>query len=90
MNASMFTYRAAFLERARMNDAEEGEDQGEEKALLLPEEKRQGDADADELGQGQVDEDDPPLQDVDAEIGVDQDQEQARQKRPDKKIERFH
>jgi oligoribonuclease NrnB/cAMP/cGMP phosphodiesterase (DHH superfamily) len=58
--------------------------------MLLSQEKRQRDADADELGQGEIDEYDTALKDVNAEIGVDHDQEQARQKRVNKKIERFH
>ncbi len=57
---------------------------------LSPQKKRERKAYADELGQGQVDEDYPPLQDVDAEIGVDHDKQETGQKRIQKKIKRFH
>ena len=44
----------------------------------------------DELGKGEVDEDDPPRQNVDAEIGVNHDQEKARQEGPGEKTKDFH
>jgi hypothetical protein len=58
--------------------------------MLLAQKERQGNADADELGQRQIDENYAALQNVDAEIGVDHDEQKTGQKRVSKKIESFH
>ena len=72
--------------------AETGKKNGKD-IFLIPvkaEKERYGDTDADELRQCQVHEDDPSLEDVDAEIRVDQDQQYAGQKRVSEETEQFH
>ncbi len=57
---------------------------------VITEKERYSDTDADELRQRQVHEDDPSLEDVDAEIRVDQDQKNAGQKRASEETEQLH
>jgi hypothetical protein len=56
----------------------------------LTQEKRQCDADSDELRQREINEYDAALQDVNPEIGVDHYQEQTCQKRVNEKIKSIH
>ena len=92
MNASMLTIRWILPGHGK----NEGPDDRESdrvviaRAPFVPQQEREGDPQSDELRHGEVDEDNPPLQDVDAEIGVDQDQEHAPKERVEQERQGLH
>ena len=89
MKASMFTWRATRLERERTKAPSKAKKIKSGKLFSLPRANPRAIPNY-HLGQGEINEDDPTFQDVNAEIGVDGDQQQARQERKEEKIEGFH
>jgi hypothetical protein len=56
----------------------------------MSEQEGERDTNSNELGQGEINKDDPPLQNVDAEIGMDEDEQDTGCKGPYQKAKDFH
>ncbi len=84
MKASISVYRAMRRENARMKAPKTAKATEKIYRLcsLISEQEGERDADSHELGQREINKDDPPLQNVDAEIGMDEDEQDTGRKGP--------